>query len=266
MPPSPSTSTTFGWPQRAAAAAASSTASSPARPTNTPPSAATAAGSNLRSEKVNARLLVVGREPEWVAIRSPGPHTLTEGRAATPDTSGCRNAFVGGGNSAGQAAMHLARWAYQVTVLARGESLTDSMSDYLIREINAAPNADVSYGVEVVDGTGTDHPETLVPEERTSGTRPNVPADTLFVLIGSQPRAEWLGDRSMFSYIGVPLPRRPHQLELLGAADRHHLRVSRCGGGVQVRSHHISLASARHRRVALRLMIGSFWRTRPTYR
>ena len=59
-----------------------------------------------------------------MAIRSPGPHTLTEGQAATPDTSGCRNVFVvGGGNSAGQAAMHLARWAYQVTVLVRGEGI-----------------------------------------------------------------------------------------------------------------------------------------------
>ena len=72
MPASPSTSTTCGWPQRAADAAAASTASSPARPTNTPPPATAAAGSSLHSEMVNARLLVVGREPEWVAIRSPG--------------------------------------------------------------------------------------------------------------------------------------------------------------------------------------------------
>jgi thioredoxin reductase len=106
-----------------------------------------------------------------------------------------RNVFVvGGGNSAGQAAMHLARWADQVTVLVRGESLTDSMSDYLIREIDAAPNVSVAYGVEVVGGTGADHLETLVLEDRASGTRRSVPADALFVLIGSQPRAEWLGD------------------------------------------------------------------------
>ena len=106
-----------------------------------------------------------------------------------------RNVFVaGGGNSAGQAAMDLARWADQVTVLVRGESLADSMSDYLIREINAAPNVGVTYRVEVVGGTGTDHLESLVLKDRESGTRRNVPADALFVLIGSQPRAEWLGD------------------------------------------------------------------------
>ena len=106
-----------------------------------------------------------------------------------------RNVFIaGGGNSAGQAAMDLARWADQVTVLVRGESLADSMSDYLIREINAAPNVGVTYRVEVVGGTGTDHLESLVLKDRESGTRRNVPADALFVLIGSQPRAEWLGD------------------------------------------------------------------------
>ena len=106
-----------------------------------------------------------------------------------------RNVFVaGGGNSAGQAAMDLARWADQVTVLVRGESLAGSMSDYLIREINAAPNVGVTYRVEVAGGTGTDHLESLVLEDRESGTRRNVPADALFVLIGSQPRAEWLGD------------------------------------------------------------------------
>ena len=90
--------------------------------------------------------------------------------------------------------MHLAKWATQVQILVRGESLTQSMSDYLIREIETAPNVSVSYRVKVVDGTGTDHLESLVLEDEQSGTRQNVPADALFVLIGSQPLAEWLGD------------------------------------------------------------------------
>jgi thioredoxin reductase len=101
---------------------------------------------------------------------------------------------VGGGNSAGQAAMHLAKWAEQVTVLVRSKSLTDGMSDYLIREIDAAPNVDVRYGVQVVDGTGTDHLESLVLEDSKTRVRRSVPADGLFVLIGSQPRTEWLGE------------------------------------------------------------------------
>ena len=105
-----------------------------------------------------------------------------------------RNVFVaGGGNSAGQAAIHLAKWADRVTVLVRGGSLADSMSDYLIREIDAAPNVGVVYRVEVAGGAGSDHLESLVLEDGETGTRRSVPADALFVLIGSQPQAEWLG-------------------------------------------------------------------------
>ncbi len=61
---------------------------------------------------------------------------------------------VGGGNSAGQTALHMAKWAARVTVLVRGESLADSMSDYLIREIDATPNVDVSYHLQVADSSG----------------------------------------------------------------------------------------------------------------
>ena len=123
-----------------------------------------------------------------------------------------RNVFVaGGGNSAGQTALHLAKWAGRVTVLVRGESLADSMSDYLIRQISAAPNVDVCYRVQVADGTGTGHLQSLVLQDTTSGARRSVPADALFVLIGSQPRTQWLGDsvardRRGFILTGPDLP------------------------------------------------------------
>ena len=110
---------------------------------------------------------------------------------------GQRVFVVGGGNSAGQAAIHLAKWADQVTVLVRGESLAQSMSDYLIRAIGAAPNVDVAYGVQVVGGAGADRLESLVLEDRATGHRRDVPADGLFVLIGSRPRTEWLGESLM---------------------------------------------------------------------
>jgi thioredoxin reductase len=100
---------------------------------------------------------------------------------------------VGGGNSAGQTALHMAKWAGRVTVLVRAESLADSMSDYLIRQIDATPNVDVSYRVQLADGTGTGHLQSLVLQDTASGARRSVPADALFVLIGSQPRTEWLG-------------------------------------------------------------------------
>ena len=108
-----------------------------------------------------------------------------------------RNVFVaGGGNSAGQTALHLAKWADQVAILVRAESLADSMSDYLIREIDATANVDVCYRVQVAGGTGTGtgHLRSLVLEGTASGERRSVPADALFVLIGSQPRTQWLGD------------------------------------------------------------------------
>ena len=111
-----------------------------------------------------------------------------------PAMRGRKVFVVGAGNSAGQAAIHLAKWADQVTVLVRGESLAQSMSDYLIRMIGAVPNVDVAYGVQVVGGAGTDRLESLVLEDRASGQRRDVPADGLFVLIGSQPRTEWLGE------------------------------------------------------------------------
>ncbi|MGE5287682.1 MAG: FAD-dependent oxidoreductase [Micromonosporaceae bacterium] len=127
-----------------------------------------------------------------------------------------RNVFVaGGGNSAGQAALHLAKWAARVTILVRAPSLAASMSDYLIRQIGAAPNVDVSYHVQVADGTGTGtgsgHLQSLVLQDTASGARRTVPADALFVLIGAQPRTQWLGeavarDRWGFILTGPDLP------------------------------------------------------------
>jgi thioredoxin reductase (NADPH) len=123
-----------------------------------------------------------------------------------------RNVFVaGGGNSAGQTALHLAKWASRVTVLVRARPLADTMSDYLIREIGAAPNVDVCYRLQVADGTGTGHLQSLVLEDTASGARRSVPADALFVLIGARPRTEWLGDtvardRRGFILTGPDLP------------------------------------------------------------
>jgi len=106
-----------------------------------------------------------------------------------------RNVFVAGaGNSAGQTALHMAKWASRVTILVRAKSLAGSMSEYLIRQIGATPNVDVCYRVQVAGGTGTGGLESLVLEDIPSGTRRSVPADALFVLIGSQPRTQWLGE------------------------------------------------------------------------
>ena len=165
-----------------------------------------------------------------------------------------RNVFVaGGGNSAGQTALHLAKWAEKVTILVRAQSLADSMSDYLIREIGAAPNVDVCYHVQVADGTGTGQLESLVLADTASGVRRSVPADALFVLIGSQPRTQWLGqaiarDQRGFILTGPDLPagtggrrwhpaRRPLPLEtslpgVFAAGDVRHGSVKRVASAV----------------------------------
>lgn len=108
---------------------------------------------------------------------------------------GGRHVLVAGaGNSAGQAAVHLARYAVRVTMLVRGEGLASSMSDYLIREIAARENIDVRTHTRIVDGLGEERLKAVIVETGPSGERVPIPASALFVLIGAQPRAEWLPD------------------------------------------------------------------------
>lgn len=101
---------------------------------------------------------------------------------------------VGGGNSAGQAALHLADYASSVTLLVRGASLVPSMSEYLIRELEGRANVHVRLGVEVVDGEGEERLEAVVARERADGRIERFPATGLFVMIGAEPRTDWLVD------------------------------------------------------------------------
>ncbi len=99
---------------------------------------------------------------------------------------------VGGGNSAGQAATYLSNYASRVTLLVRGDSLAASMSDYLIRELEAAGNIDIRYNIQVIDGGGEGRLERLVLKDSLSGLTETVPAAALFVLIGARPHTDWL--------------------------------------------------------------------------
>ena len=104
-----------------------------------------------------------------------------------------KHVFVAGaGNSAGQAAVHLAKYARQVTMLVRGSSLAASMSDYLVKEIEAAENIDVRLRTVIVDGSGSQQLESLVLKDLSSDAYETAPATALFVLIGAKPRTEWL--------------------------------------------------------------------------
>jgi thioredoxin reductase (NADPH) len=98
--------------------------------------------------------------------------------------------IVGGANSAGQAAVHLARYAASVTLVCRGLSLARTMSQYLLDEIRGKENVHVRQSTEVVDATGTDRLERLT--LRGPDGVETVPADALFIFIGAEPLTEWL--------------------------------------------------------------------------
>ena len=99
---------------------------------------------------------------------------------------------AGAGNSAGQAALHLARHCAKVEILVRDTSLAKSMSDYLVKEIASTPNVEVRTETEVVDGHGGNRLDTLILRDRRSGETRTTSSDALFVMIGAEPHTEWL--------------------------------------------------------------------------
>jgi thioredoxin reductase (NADPH) len=88
--------------------------------------------------------------------------------------------------------MHLARYARSVTMLVRSGSLSASMSNYLITEIEESPTITVRLNTEVVDGGGAGRLETLTLRDRTTQQRQVCAADALFLMLGAEPRTSWL--------------------------------------------------------------------------
>jgi thioredoxin reductase (NADPH) len=153
--------------------------------------------------------------------------------AATTEAPSCVGEdvyIVGGANSAGQAAMHFARYAQNVHVLVRGESLEKSMSHYLIEQLRSVDNIHVHTFTEVASGSGADRLDELVLRDTRTGETRTVAAHWLFVFIGAAPRTEWLDHvitRDARGFIltgpdlvadgerppGWPLDRMPYHLE-----------------------------------------------------
>ena len=140
--------------------------------------------------------------------------------------TGLHAVVVGGGNSAGQAVLHLARYCELVTLAVRGEDLTAGMSKYLIDTIDATSNVVVRTRSEVVGGGGDGRLEWVTVRDRTSGAEDRTRADGLFVMIGAQPRTDWLPEavgRDSFGFVLAgsdaaaserwPLERQPHPYE-----------------------------------------------------
>lgn len=120
--------------------------------------------------------------------------------AAMTEAAACRNKevyVVGGGNSAGQGAVYLSKYAQKVTILIRRPDLTSSMSHYLIEQIAQIPNIEVVGYTEVVKACGGEHLESLVLRNRQDESTREVNADALFVFIGAKPATEWLPETLM---------------------------------------------------------------------
>lgn len=152
-------------------------------------------------QTVRGRTVIVATGAEWRPLGVPSLQTLqgrgvfygaavTEARAMTG-----KDVFVlGGGNSAGQAAVYLARFARQVTVLVRRASLAETMASYLHTEVDSLANITVRTRVAVVEGVGRETLEGLVIEDLENGSRETVHADALFLLVGSVPHTDYLGE------------------------------------------------------------------------
>ena len=112
--------------------------------------------------------------------------------AEAPAFEGRRVLVIGGGNSAGQAAMHLSRYAKEVQIVVRRESLRETMSQYLIDQIGKTPNIRLRCQMEVDRVEGRDRVECVSLRTCTDGSCAVEEADAVFVFIGTRPRSEWL--------------------------------------------------------------------------
>jgi thioredoxin reductase (NADPH) len=151
--------------------------------------------------QVRCRAVVIATGVSYRRLGIPSLDALTGAGvfygAATSEASAMKGQevfVVGGANSAGQAAVHLARYAAQVTMLVRGQSLAEGMSEYLVKEITSTPNIAVRSGAVVTGGAGTGRLESLTIQDQASGVIETVPAAAAFVLIGAEPRTQWLPD------------------------------------------------------------------------
>jgi thioredoxin reductase (NADPH) len=186
--------------------------------------------------------------PELEALNGAG--VFYGGPASeAPAMAGEHVYVLGGANSAGQVALHLARYARSVTLVARARSLGEGMSHYLVRQVEATPKVEVRLGTEVVGGGGDSWLRRLVLRDCANGGEETVEAGGLFPMIGARPHTRWLPpeiDRDELGFVltgtdlhddAWPLDRSPFLLEtsmprVFAAGDARHGSVKRVASAV----------------------------------
>ena len=215
------------------------------------------AASLSESGEIRARAVVLATGADYRRLGVPavealgGAGVFYGGAGSDANRVAGQDVYVlGGANSAGQAALHLARYARRVTLVARASSLDVAMSRYLVRQLRAAPNVEIRLGTEIVDGGGDGWLTHLVLRDRATGDTETVPADELVLAIGATPRTDWLPDPVArddegFVLTGAdvpregswPLERDPFPLEtsmpgVLAVGDARHGSIKRVASAV----------------------------------
>jgi thioredoxin reductase (NADPH) len=150
--------------------------------------------------EIEARAVLVATGVSYRRLEAQGLEALT-GRgvyygATASEAQQCQGDdvyIVGAANSAGQAAVSMARFAKRVTLVVRAATLEETMSKYLLEKVRSAPNIEVRFRTEVVACRGDGHLEALTLADRDTRVQEDVSASWLFVFIGASPHTDWLG-------------------------------------------------------------------------
>ena len=150
--------------------------------------------------ELSSHVILIASGVAWRKLDVPGAERLAGAGvyygAAMTEAISCRDEdvfVVGGANSAGQAAMHLSKYARQVTMVARAPDLAATMSRYLIEQIAATPNITVRCRANVVEAHGETHLEAITIAD--AETIETWPTKSLFIFIGAQPHTDWLAGK-----------------------------------------------------------------------
>jgi thioredoxin reductase (NADPH) len=151
--------------------------------------------------EISCHALLIATGVSYRKLDAPGVERLTGAGvyygAAITEAMACRGKdvfIVGAGNSAGQAAMYLSRYASSVTMVVRGSSLARSMSHYLVSQIESHEKIAVWPQSTVAEVDGNARLEEITIAEATTGDTQRVPAFALFIFIGAKPHTDWVGD------------------------------------------------------------------------